>query len=78
MLEWLDDNWLVVRRNVRKERQVWSWLGKLLRSEGEEPRVSEIFYPAVVQTVLLFGVETWVLLEKMARNMEGLYVGFIR
>ena len=39
--------------------------------------VSAMFYPAVVQTVLLFGAETWVLLEDISRNMVGLHVGFI-
>ena len=38
-----------------------------------EPRVSAIFYRAVVQKVLLFGAETWVLLEEMSWNLEGVH-----
>ena len=32
----------------------------------------------MVQAVLLFGAETWVLLEVMYRNLEGVHVGFLR
>ena len=43
-----------VHRNVVKACQVWGWIGKLIRREGVDPRVSAMFYHAVVQTVLLF------------------------
>ena len=58
MLEWSDNDCMSVLRNVGKTRQVWIWLGKLIRQEGEDLRVSETFYQAVVQVVLLFGAET--------------------
>ena len=38
---------------------------------------SESFYRSVVQEVLLFGAETWVLLAAMSKNMEGVHVGFL-
>ena len=31
-----------------------------------------------MQAVLLFVTETWVLLTEMAKNMEGVHVGFFR
>ena len=37
-----------------------------------------MFYRAVVQAVLLFGAETWVLLAEISRNMEEVHVGLIR
>ena len=40
--------------------------------------MSAMFYRAVVQAVLLFGAETWVLYEAMSRNLEGAHVGFLR
>ena len=46
--------------------------------EGEDPRVSEMFYRAVVQAVLLLGAETWVLLAAMSRKLEGVHIGFLR
>ena len=37
-----------------------------------------MFYRSVVQAVLLFGSETWVLLAEMSRNMEGVHVILLR
>ena len=37
-----------------------------------------MFYCAVVQAVLLFGAETWVLLAEMSRNLEGVHVILLR
>ena len=72
------DDWPAVLRNVREACRVWSRLGKLLRREGAEPRVSAMFYRTVVQAVLLFGAETWVLSEAMSRKLEGVNMGFLR
>ena len=38
--------------------------------------MSVIFYLAVVHEVFLFGAETWVLLEEISRNLEGVHAGF--
>ena len=46
--------------------------------EGAEPIVSSKFYRYVVQAVLLFGAETWVLKAAMMQKLEGVHVGFLR
>ena len=43
-----------------------------------DPSFSAKFYCAVVQVVLLFGAETWVLSAPMAKKLEGVHVGFLR
>ena len=65
------DNWTAVIWKVEKSRRVWNRLGKMIQREGADPRVSAMFYQAVVQIVLLFGAETWFLSEAMYRNLEG-------
>ena len=35
------------------------------------------FYRAVVQAILLYGLETWVLLEDTEKKVEGIYTGFL-
>ena len=55
-----ENDWPEVLRNAGNVLRVWSWLGKLLRREGVDLRVSEMFYRAVVQAALLFGAENWV------------------
>ena len=47
---------------------MWGRLGKLRRRKGEEPEVSEKFYRAVVQAVLIFGVENWVMLAATSKK----------
>ena len=78
ILDRSDDDWIAVRWNARKARQVWIRLEKLLRREGADQRASEMFYWAVVQAVLILGAETWVLLAAVSRKLEGVHVGFLR
>ena len=58
-------------------RLVWGRLVTLLRREGAEPMVAEMFYRAVVQAILLYGLETWVLLAEMEKKIEGSHKGFL-
>ena len=78
MLDRSDKDWPEVRRNIRKARRFWSRMGKLIRREGADPRVSEIFYLTVVQSVLLFGSDTWILLTTIPRRLEGVHLGVLR
>ena len=77
-LNQMDDNCTAVRQNIMRARSVWGRLGKLLRQEGAEPRVSEIFYRAVVQAILLYGLETWVILTSMERKVDRVHIGVLR
>ena len=69
MIYRLDNDWRAFRRNVSKKRQVWSRIGKILQREVTDLLVSEIFYWAVVQAVLIFGEEYWVFLVAMSKNL---------
>ena len=72
------EDWPAVLHNISKARQVWGWLGKLLMREGAEPTVSEKIYRAVVKAVLLFGTDTWVLMETMFQQLEEAHVSSLR
>ena len=56
-----DDDWPAVAGNLVKARKSWGILSWILIREGADNRVSGKFFKAVVQEVLLFGEETWVL-----------------
>ena len=47
-------------RNLSRVREVWKRTTRILRREGEKPQVYGFFFKDVVQAVLLFGLETWV------------------
>ena len=46
-------------------------LARVLGREGVDPKVSQSFYTAVTQQVLLFGAEMWVLTRNMESDLEA-------
>ena len=57
-----------------KARATWARVGQVLRSKNASPRVSAKFYKAVVQAVLLYGSETWVLSSTALARLEGFHI----
>ena len=78
LMDWSEYDWASVLSRIRKARQVWGRFGKLLQREGADPEVLANFYRAVVQALLLYGAETWVILEPMKKKLEGVHTGFLR
>ena len=66
-----DDDWPAVAGNLAKARKSWGRLQEILRREGATPRISGEIFKAVVQQVLMFGAETWVVTPKMERALSG-------
>ena len=52
-------------------------MSRILGIDGANPRVSGIFFKAVVQAVLIFGAETWVMTPCMVRTLGGSNTGYI-
>ena len=77
-LDQKNDDWTEVQRKINRLRRVWGSLGKMPQREGVDSKVVAMFYRAVVQAVLLFGPESWVLLEAVGRMVEGTHTGFMR
>ena len=50
----------------------------MLRREGTDIKVLEMFYREVVQAVLLFGSESGVLLSAMVKTVERAHTGFLK
>ena len=71
LLKATDDDWPEVAGNIKKAWRSWGRLAKVLGREGEYPKVSQTFYIAVTQQVLLFGAETWVLTEKVESDLDA-------
>ena len=66
-----DDNWPATAGNLRKARKSWMHMTVILSPEGADQKVSGLFFKAVVQVVLLFGAETWVLTPRMERALRS-------
>ena len=61
-----------------RARSIWGRLGTLLQQDGENPKVLASFYGAVVQAILFYGLETWVLSASMAKRIEGTHMEFLQ
>ena len=77
-LEQTDDDWPTMRQNIMHTRSVWGRLGTLLLREGEDTKVLEKFYRAVVQAIILYWSETWVLSVSTKNRIEGTHTEFLR
>ena len=60
-----DDNWPAVAGNLVNARKSWGRLKRIMSREGADKRISGTFFKAVIQQVLLFGAETWVLTPRI-------------
>ena len=57
-----------VESQLVKARRVWGMIGKIVKKKSHcNPRIMSIFYKVIVQTVLLYGSESWVM-STLARN----------
>lgn len=68
-----NDDWLAVCYNIKKAKTQWGRVRRILKLETSSTRVMGNFYKAVVQSVLLFGAETWVLPNTMLRKLEAFH-----
>ena len=57
--------------NIWKARSIWERFSRILGQEGSYPRTYGTFYKAVVQEILLFGLETWVMKPRIGRTLGG-------
>ena len=76
LLDRSDNDCPEVPHNTRKARQVWGRLGKIIWTEGAETTVPAKFYRAVVQAMILFGAEKWMITKTMIQLLEGSHVSF--
>jgi hypothetical protein len=50
-----DNDWEAAYWHMKKAKQRWATISRVLACESASPRVSALFYKAVIQTVLLYG-----------------------
>ena len=63
-----------MRSQIKKARGIWARVGQLLKAHNTPPKVSAKFYKAVVQSVLLYGSETWNLTKTALAWLEGFHI----
>ena len=61
-----------------KARRSWGRLSRILGREGATARISGMLFKSVVQKILLFGAETWVVTPRMEKALSGFLHGAAR
>ena len=69
----MDDDWPAVYWNLSKACKQWARIAHVLSRTGASPCTSSMFYKAIVQSVLLFGYETWTLSATMLKALGGFH-----
>lgn len=65
-----DSDTLAVTKNLQKARLRWGRISRLLSRQTASPTTMARFYLAVIQSVLLYGCETWVLSQRDLHRLE--------
>ena len=68
-----DDDWPAIRANIQKARKRWSQVSQILVREGADSGTMAYFYKAIVQAVLLYGAESWVLTERTWKAVNSFH-----
>ena len=73
-----DDDTHALTRQLARARARWGRIASVLRSEGVNPRAMGYFYKAVVQAILLYGSETWVLTNFQLKKLRSFHARVAR
>ena len=68
-----DDDTYALMRQLDRARAQWGRIGSVLRCEGVKPRTMGYFYKAIVQAVLLYGSESWVLNKSSMKQLRSFH-----
>jgi hypothetical protein len=73
MLDNKDNDIPAVEKNLQKARQKWGRISRILSKESADPRVMASFYKAVIQSVLLYGAESWVIAKNTMQKLRSFH-----
>ena len=63
--------WPALLGNLTRANKACSRMSRILSREGAASQLSRLFLKAVIQAVLLFGAETWVVTPSMSKSLGG-------
>jgi hypothetical protein len=67
-----------VFRNISLARQKWARCSRILARDGPTATVSGMFFRVIVQTVLLFRSEMWVVTPTLLQSLESFHHAIAR
>lgn len=73
-----DDDTKCIEEQIRRARQKWNSIAKILKREGANAMTMAKFYLAVVQAVLLYGAESWTITEWNWKKLRSFHRRAVR
>ena len=68
-----NSDWPALYHNLQKAKAKWGMIARPLVKTGVRMRTVGLFYMAIVQAVLLFGCETWVITDNMLAILDSFH-----
>ena len=68
-----DNDWPAVIWNLRRVRHKWAYLSQVIRRYGSDACMLGIFYISVVQVVLLYRSESWVVSPQIGKALGRIH-----
>ena len=73
-----DDDTKCITTQIARARAKWWRIAKILKSKGANAKIMGKFYKAVIQAVLLYGAESWVLTKESTRKLNSFHLRAVR
>jgi Reverse transcriptase (RNA-dependent DNA polymerase) len=69
-----DDDMIAIEKQLMKAKMVWGRIGKIIKKKtNANPKIMSIFYKVIIQSVLLYGSESWVLTDRMQTRLNSFH-----
>ena len=73
-----DSDTMCIMENIKKAKQRWNCIAKILKDEGANPRCMAKFYITIVQAVLLYGAESWCITKGDMNKLNSFHLRAVR
>ena len=73
-----DDDSTAINSNLRKARARWGKLVNILKREGANAIIMSKFYMTIVQAVLLYGSDSWIIKERDLNKLRSFHNRAVR
>jgi hypothetical protein len=78
MVSEINSDYPTLYRNLRRAKQKWALLSRVVTKDAVLPWAAAIFYKVIVQTVLLYSCECWTITPTMLKILRGFHHRVIR
>ena len=69
-----DDDIYAVEAQLKKARMTWGRIGKVIKKRARSnPKLMSMFYKVIVQTVLLYGSESWTINSNIMKKLTSFH-----